>query len=272
MHSRSENGRCARVALRAQSTHIHSLNQSYIHTYTCMHTHIHNTYNQNMSVRAYWHVFVVAHVSGVKRLWTVATNGPIVYLPLIWVWRATVEWGMPKNSEKNLSQCHLSPPQIPHGLTTGEPGPPYWNVTWNGCENRSSTGTLTKFVFHSNRKFLAQFHSLTEDTHQNRQKSFIHSFIHTFIHSFIHSVSQSLSHSLTHFINRLVLPAALSGDYWVLRSSTEETTRVSPYAPSSYIHFKMWNATVFHVIPFVVAGIDPNDMNLWTGIKWQRSD
>jgi hypothetical protein len=30
---------------------------------------------------------------------------------MIWVWRATVEWydrGKPKNSEKNLSQCHFS--------------------------------------------------------------------------------------------------------------------------------------------------------------------
>jgi hypothetical protein len=40
---------------------------------------------------------------------------------MIRVWRATVEWyidrGIPKNSEKILSQCNFCPTQIPHGLT-----------------------------------------------------------------------------------------------------------------------------------------------------------
>jgi hypothetical protein len=53
----------------------------------------------------------VVHVSGVRRrLWTSATNGPVVYPPVIhehgepwwnWYWQRR-----PKNLERNLSQCH----------------------------------------------------------------------------------------------------------------------------------------------------------------------
>jgi hypothetical protein len=51
---------------------------------------------------------------------------------MIWVWRATVEWyidrGKPKNSEKNLSQCHIVH-QKSHMYWPGrEPGPSRWEA------------------------------------------------------------------------------------------------------------------------------------------------
>jgi hypothetical protein len=55
-------------------------------------------------------------------LWTAASNGPIVLPPDdIWVWRTTMEWyidrGKPKNSERNLSQCHFVRHKSLYGLT-----------------------------------------------------------------------------------------------------------------------------------------------------------
>jgi hypothetical protein len=52
--------------------------------------------------------------------------------PMIWVWRATVEWyidrGKPKNSERNLSQCHLVHQKSHMDWPGLEPGPPRWEA------------------------------------------------------------------------------------------------------------------------------------------------
>jgi hypothetical protein len=56
---------------------------------------------------------VVVHVDGVRLcLWTAATNGPIVHPPGNTYEYGEPRWndidrGKPKNSEKNLSQCHF---------------------------------------------------------------------------------------------------------------------------------------------------------------------
>jgi hypothetical protein len=55
---------------------------------------------------------VVVRVERVRQcLWTAASNGPVIQSPGdTWVWKSTAEWyrqGKPKNSEKNLSECHF---------------------------------------------------------------------------------------------------------------------------------------------------------------------
>jgi hypothetical protein len=60
------------------------------------------------------------HVDGVRlRLWTAATSRPVVYPPLIWVWRATVEWYWQGRTEKvgvKSVPVPLFPLQISHEL------------------------------------------------------------------------------------------------------------------------------------------------------------
>jgi hypothetical protein len=67
---------------------------------------------------------VVAHVYGVRiRLWTAATNGPIIdTLDDIWIWKATVEWywqGKTKELGVKPVPVQLCPTQIPQELTWG---------------------------------------------------------------------------------------------------------------------------------------------------------
>jgi hypothetical protein len=96
------------------------------------------------------------------------TYATILRIPqMIWVWRATVEWyidrGKPKNSEKNLSQCHFFPPQIPHGLTRTSAVIGRRLTTWPmvrpvlylrkpwGCYNLSFAGLLASSQYASDR-------------------------------------------------------------------------------------------------------------------------
>jgi hypothetical protein len=85
--------------------------------------------------------FIVVHVDGVRLcLWTAATNGPVIHLSDdIWVWRATVEWywqGKPKNSERNLSQCHFVHHKFHMDWARREAGSSAWRgrrlTAWNG--------------------------------------------------------------------------------------------------------------------------------------------
>jgi hypothetical protein len=73
------------------------------------------------------HLDVVVHVDGVRQgLWTAATNGPIVhpwYIEYGQPWRNDTDRGKPRNSDKNLSQCH----SVHHKS----------HMDWPGCESGS---------------------------------------------------------------------------------------------------------------------------------------
>jgi hypothetical protein len=66
-------------------------------------------------------------------LWTVTSSGPIVHsTDDIYECQVQVEWywqGKPKNSEKNLSQCHFVHPKSRMYLPSCEPTPWQWKAS-----------------------------------------------------------------------------------------------------------------------------------------------
>jgi hypothetical protein len=71
---------------------------------------------------------VVVHFNGVRlRLWTVATNRPIVHPPDVWSPSGLIlTEEKPNNSEKNLSHCHFVHYKSHMDSPGGDFGPPQW--------------------------------------------------------------------------------------------------------------------------------------------------
>jgi hypothetical protein len=64
-----------------------------------------------------------------QRLWTAATNGQIVYPQEYGEWRWNdIDRGKPKNSEKNLSQCHFVHNKSHTDWPDREPGTSRWET------------------------------------------------------------------------------------------------------------------------------------------------
>jgi hypothetical protein len=83
------------------------------------------------AIRLVWVLFFPENRVGITQAW-MPTYVSILRIPqMIWVCRATVEryWQeKPKNSEKNLSQCHFVHQKFHMDWPGCEPGPPRWEA------------------------------------------------------------------------------------------------------------------------------------------------